>query len=93
MAILIQPSGAMTQVEPQNGQDFSLEEMKRFMNDGYIEVCHFPMQRLRMIVDEDGHRKGLMYNPIATAFYRMCTRPNDNVIVGPALLCKWDEVE
>jgi hypothetical protein len=93
MAILIQPSGAMTQVEPLNGQDFSLEEMKGFMNDGWLEVCHFPVQRLRMLVDDNGHAKHLAFNPIATALYRMFTRPNDNVIVGPALLCKWDEIE
>lgn len=93
MALLIQPDGHVLEVQPNNGKDFSLEELKAFLNDGWIEVCHFPQHKMRMVVDDNGHAKSLKLNVIATAIYRYCTRPNENIIVGPALLCDWDEIE
>jgi hypothetical protein len=67
------------------------------MNDGYIEVVHLnykfndrPLGMI-MIVDDDGLRKELPLNEIATAVY--IASGGNSPIVGPALLCERHEVE
>ena len=92
MAMLFQPDGSHSVVEPKNGQDFSLEELKEFMNGAWIEVVTLVYGSIRMVVDEDGKRKELAINEQATHLYNETHRIPD-IIVGPALICNWEEIE
>lgn len=72
----------MEDVEPNNGSDFSLEELNKFV-DGFIEVVWLPNGKL-MVVNEEGQLKRLIPNPVASIIARQ-------MIVGDVLLC--DEVQ
>lgn len=86
-AQLIKASGEVIPVEPENGTDFKLEELNRFV-EGYIEVIHPPHQDGKiMIINEEGKLKGLPYNAAATAIW------THDDIVGNALLCDDDQVK
>jgi hypothetical protein len=88
MATLIQPDGGETTVEPRNGSDFQLDELQGFIGGGCIELVYLPDGSL-MVIDEEGKLKGFTPNPVATMLY---DNPDD-IIVGPALVCKQSEVE
>jgi hypothetical protein len=97
MAILIEPDNAngpckLTTVEPKNGNDFDLEELREFMAGGYIDVVHLSSEYL-MVVDDEGFRKELPLNTVATAVYLTFRTGSNNQIVGPALVCKRKEIE
>lgn len=86
-AKLIKATGEVLAVLPENGTDFKLEELNRFVG-GYIEVIYPPHQDGKiMIINEEGKLKGLPYNAAATAIWT-----HDN-IVGNALLCESDQVK
>jgi len=66
-ARIITPEGEETEVEPANGQTFTLEEMQRIVG-GYVEtVIVRDGDRLRrMALNEDGISLRLKPNPKAT---------------------------
>ena len=84
------PLWAVEQVEPQNGTDFSLKELRGFIG-GHIEIVPLTKNRL-MIVDEEGKLKGLPLNPMATKIYDEESFCVADIIVGNALICKRSEV-
>jgi hypothetical protein len=85
MALWIRTDGTTTVVEPGNGTDFTLLEVKKFIGGGYLEVIGIPGGRL-MVLDEDGKRKEFAVNEVATALARPVLLPGD-VIVGDVLVC------
>lgn len=90
MATLIQPDGELKEVQPRNGHDFTLEELRGFIGGGFIEIIH-PAERpgCLLVIDEEGKLKGMRFNSAASLLYG-----NDgDVVVGPALLCREEEVE
>ena len=65
-AKLFKPDGTMTPVEPQNGKDFQLEELNRFVG-GYIEIIRpLDIPGHIMVINEEGKLKGLPFNPMAS---------------------------
>ena len=78
-----------TEVSPKNGTDFSLEELKSFV-DGWIEIVDLRDGRL-MVVNEEGKLLGLPLNLLATVEYQKTFGPIDQ-IVGNALVCKKGEI-
>lgn len=90
-AKLLKPDGSVTEVEPANGKQFSLEELQGYVG-GYIEPLRCRGQAgAWLIVNEEGKNQGLPYNDLATLIMRSLIRPDD-VIVGPALLCKPEQL-
>ena len=87
-AKLFKPDGTMTPVEPQNGKDFQLDELNRFV-DGYIEIVRpLDMPGYIMVINEEGKLKGLPFNPMASKFWHA-----NDPIVGNALLCRTEQVK
>ena len=81
---------SMDIVQPKNGTDFSLEELRGFVG-GHIEIVPLTKNRL-MIVDEEGKLKGLPLNLVATEIYNKESFCSTDTICGNALVCKRSEV-
>lgn len=87
MATLYRHNGTEENVEPQNGAQFTLKELNRFV-DGYIEIVFLNDGRL-MVVNEEGKLKGLPLNVKATEIMGS----KYDCIVGDALVCEDYEIE
>lgn len=90
MAHWIKPDGPPIEVHPKNGRDFQLEEIREFLEGGYMEVVTLPSDQY-MVVDEDGKRKQLAYNSLATTVAQHVLQHGD-YIAGPALVCRKGEI-
>ena len=90
MAQWIKTDGTVSEVEPANGKDFSLDEVKRFIGGGYMEVIGVPPGL--MVLDEDGKQKRLPFNKLATEVARPVLQTGD-FIVGDVLVCKRWQLE
>lgn len=54
MATLIKADGTKKEIQPQNGTDFSLEELQKYV-DGYIQVIPLRNQEDEiLVINEDG---------------------------------------
>ena len=85
----IKTNGRIMNVYPNNGKDFSLEEMQHMVG-GHIEVVYPPSaQGAVLVVNEEGKLDGLPINQLASAAY---ANPDD-VIVGDVLLCRKDQIK
>jgi hypothetical protein len=74
--------GALEYVRPDNGTDFTLDELHEAVG-GYIETVPLPgvsPELLLLIVNEEGQRLQLPVNEAATHLM-------GQAILGPALLC------
>lgn len=89
---IIRTDGTIESYLPKNGKDFKLEELKKAIGGGYIEMIQEPERRVLMVIDDEGKLKGFPLNPIATAVWESWYGPTD-VIVGDALLCRVEQVE
>lgn len=85
MAIWIKSVGTRTEVQPENGKDFKLNELQRYVG-GYIELLTLTGFRF-MVVNEEGKLLGLPINAKASAIYGYDT------IVGDVLICNDDEIK
>lgn len=83
-ALLIKATGDVQVVDPENGTDFTLEELQGFVG-GNIEIVRVPDDSDRIIIlNEEGKLDGLPINMKATDLYQ---NPYD-VIVGDVLVCR-----
>lgn len=92
MATLIKADGTKKTIQPQNGTDFSLEELQKYV-DGYIEVVYLRNQEDEiMVINEDGKER-YPTNQTATklALKHRAIFPQD-WIDGDVVLCKNSEV-
>lgn len=91
MATLIKTDGSKTEVQPQNGLDFQLEELQTYV-DGYIEIVNLNNGDI-LIINENG-KDVLDVNEEAT---RIAQRHRAifwyDYICGDAVLCKDEEVQ
>ncbi|MGH9238791.1 MAG: DUF3846 domain-containing protein [Vicinamibacterales bacterium] len=87
MALLMIPGHAAREVVPANGHAFTLDEMQAFVG-GYIEILRLPDGRA-LVINEEGKLRGLPLNPEATVLAAPRIAPD--FIVGPALVCTWNE--
>lgn len=85
-AKLIRTNGTVEAVEPKNGTDFTLEELREFVG-GCIELLYPPSQAgAVLVVNEEGRLRGLPLNEVASAAY------GHDFIVGDALLCHTNQI-
>lgn len=90
MAQLIKTTGETSEVNPKNGSDFSLEELKSYVG-GFIEIINLQDGRLA-VFDEEGKLKGYEINDKATEICKKRLFRND-YIVGDVLICKDSEIK
>ena len=90
MARVLKVSGDVKRVEPANGTDFSLEELKEFV-DGYIEIIQLPNNEI-MVINENGKVVDLPFNELATNIYQELIYKGD-YIAGDALICDKEQVK
>lgn len=83
MAKIYKTTGEVIEVEPKNGKDFKLEELKEIVH-GYIELVNYSPTQY-MVVNEEGHPLGLPLNLSATILYNKDIIKDD--IVGDVLIC------
>lgn len=85
--VWITADGRTEEVEPENGTDFSLEELQGYISSGIsdpvIDVKTFPDKSF-MVVHDEGHSLGLPVNALVTSHYRDLFGGND-IIVGDVL--------
>lgn len=96
-AKLIRANGTATLVLPQNGTDFSLEELQGFVG-GFIEIIRPPSNRgAILVVNEEGKLNGLPANELATEMWQQYADPRSlrmgDGVVGDVLLCHESQVK
>lgn len=90
-AVLIQTSGLITAITPDNGKDFSLKELQGYVG-GLIDVAYLPSGKV-MVVNDEGKLNGLPKNDLATEIWKQeypkAAYPwnNDELIVGDVVMC------
>ena len=91
MGKLIRWNGDTSDVQPLNGTDYQLDELKKFV-DGYIEIVNLSDGCI-MVVNENGAftKKPNKLATITALIYH-AIRPN-GIIFGDALVCKSSEVK
>jgi len=91
MAILYSEGGMLINgIEPDNGTDFTLEEMYEWVNTDIVEFVTLNDGQM-MIIDEEGKLKGRKINEHATRLYFERYGMRD-FICGDALVCDESQV-
>lgn len=96
MATVYFPDGRTKFVEPTNGRDFELLELKAALEFGptdYIEIVRLHGTKHLLVIDEEGKLKNLPGNVAATTLWYGSEGIQNDFIVGPALYCKFSEIE
>lgn len=88
MAQILKTNGSWENVQPANGTDFTLEEVRAVVG-GYVELVRLWDGRL-MLINEEGKLYGLPLNAEATRLF-LVERDSYDVIVGDALVCDNDQ--
>ncbi len=91
MAILIKPDGSATEVNPRNGETFSLDELQEYV-EGWIQVIYMKDGR-PLVLNEESKLLELKMNARATLIARNAGIADWDHIAGNALLCEKGEVE
>ena len=84
----IKVSGERIEVSPENGKDYSLEELQRFVG-GFIEIVY--LGNLIMVVNEEGAINGMEHNEIASLIVMMAG--GQDPIFGDVLVCPKEMVK
>lgn len=90
MAKLIKTNGEASIVHPENGIDFTLEELQKYVG-GLIDMIYFDRVNQIMIINDEGKIDGLECNVSATDYYQLYFSTND-YIAGDVLLCSESEI-
>ena len=80
---IIHVDGTREECQPANGKHYTLEELKKAIGGGYIEIVKTRDGRL-LVIDEEGKLKGFPVNPVSTALYFY---GGQDPIVGDVLVC------
>lgn len=91
MSKLIKTNGEEIEISPENGTDFSLEELQNYV-DGYIEIVNLRSENNIMIVNEEGAINGMPVNPKASMIYSKEFNVNQ-CIYGDVVVCKHNMVK
>jgi len=90
-AVLIVPDGRMTYPIPENGTDYSLDELHRLVDCDTVQILGFIQDGIKMwcVVDDNGKLVGKDINMSATLLMQSAQRISTyDFIVGNALFCK-----
>lgn len=88
-SVFIYPDGTMREAV-KAGESFTLEELQRYVR-GLIQIVPLDDYSL-MIMNEEGKLWGMPKNERATAIFQKYNN-GDDYIVGPAIICKTDELK
>lgn len=92
MAIIYKTDKSFVNVEPKNGESFSLEELQSIVG-GYIEIVNLDNGDIA-VMNEEGKLMNLPFNPYATAaISNLNKRYANEFIVGDVLFCRSEEVK
>lgn len=80
---IIRVNGTREKYLPAGGRHYTLEELKKAIGGGFIQVVYTKDGRL-MVLDEEGKLKGFPVNPVATRLY---LHGSQAPIVGDVLVC------
>lgn len=83
MGVWIKADGSIKDVAPQNGTDYSLEELQSYVG-GYIEAI--PIGSRYVVCNEEGLLLKLNYNRKASVITGI-------PLVGDVLICRMDEIK
>lgn len=86
---IIRADGTQEEYLPGDGNHYTLEELKRAIGGGYIEIVRTRDDRL-MVLDDEGKLKDFPVNLVATALYRF---GDQDPIVGDVLVCEEWRIE
>ena len=89
MTNIYKTNGEIVGAKPENGTDFSLEELKDIVG-GYIEIIQLPNKSF-MVINEEGKLDNLPFNENATIIYQKFICEND-YIVGDVLICSEEQI-
>lgn len=89
MAEILRADGTSQQVQPRNGTDFQLDEVKAIVG-GWVEIVGLADGRL-MVCNEEGKLIGLPPNFAATELFNQGGRMWYDVIMGDVLVCGDEE--
>ena len=92
MSKLIKVDGTVQDVLPQNGTDYKLDELKKFV-DGYIEIVNLSDGYI-MVFNKNGaftKKQPNMPATITALIYHAIR--TDRTIFGDVLICKKEEVK
>ena len=88
-ALFIKADGKLEFIEPENGTDFSLEELYEKLNCDLVEVVYpYVHSGCILIIDEEGKLFSKRPNLIATAIFECGDANACDFIVGDAILCR-----
>lgn len=97
-AKLYKATGEVEDVQPENGTDFSLQELRKFVG-GSIDIQALPKSNLIMVLNDEGKLDGLEKNEKATEIWKMnypiaeYLHNNDELVVGDVLICSSELVD
>lgn len=92
MAKIFNTDGTTREIEPKNGTDFQLEEMREVVG-GYIELVDLRDGRL-LVINEEGKLYNMDVNLAATSIAHAARAIADwDIIVGNVLLCNSDQIK
>lgn len=89
MSLYIKTDGTQSEVYPNNGVEYTLEELHKFV-DGYVEIVRIADKKM-IVLDEEGKLKGKPVNFRATVLADSYIAAND-VIVGDVLVINDGEI-
>ena len=82
--LIIHVDGAQEEYSAADGKHYTLDELKKAIGGGYIEIVKTRDGRI-MVLDEEGKLKGFPINRVATALYLYGAQ---DPIVGDVLVCE-----
>lgn len=93
MAIKITPEGKIVpDIEPQNGTDFSLEELYQHVGCSCVQMITLYDDRI-MWIDEEGKMKDKPINTMATGMFYASGGVVGDYIVGTVFVCDNSQVK
>ena len=88
---IIKASGEVIETKPQNGTDYSLEELQAIVG-GYIECLWSVDGKETMVLNEEGKLEGLDCNDKATEWF-VENYGNHDYVVGDVLICDSEHIK
>ncbi len=89
MAEIIKTDGTRMDAVPENGTDFSLEEMQKIVG-GLVEIIDLDENKC-IVLNEEGKIDDLPFNEEATKIFHSYFK-TDDYIIGDVLICDNEQI-